>query len=495
MAADLIGGVPADAAQLVELVELEYGGLVLPYLTLGDAAQLRRVCRRLRTAVAAHRWDDRSTIVYDLGSWRRAFPRATVCRLGRCTVTQHDLLSLRQVRWIIFEAGVEPSPGALRDLPRTMHIFSAARCLDLWQCHSLYFTDRELQQLSHVRQLMINADSVSDAGVIALSSVVELRMLTSGVSRITDRGLTSLRHIVQLDLMGAHVLDMGACTRAGFIWLAPTLRRLRLQSIPNLHLDDSVFSALELESLFLDECPLVTLSDVGLAALASIQVLHLIYMPGFSCTDWGISQLAGIEVLQIYGGGDVDITDDGVAALSGIRILQLSNLNSVRVTDDGIMAIAGASMIDLSGCPLVCIQGWGLSALMHCAHLDISRTGSSVAPEIVEWLAEAGTTIIIDDEHSDDFIDDDFIGDDFIGDDFIGDDFIGDDFIGDDFIGDDFIGDDNAFDDDNVDDDFEDFTDGAFALGDAARWLSDIAAATADVGEGDVGGEAEVDTD
>ena len=441
MAAHSIGGVPAAIA----LIELEYGGLVLPYLTLGDAAQLRRVCWRLRAAVAAHRWDDRSTAVYDLSSWRRAFPRATACRLGRCVVAQSDLLCLRQLRWVVFEAGVEPSPGALRDVPSTMHVFSAARGLDLWRCHSLHFSDRELRQLSHVRQLMINAVGVSDAGLVALSTVEELRMVTSGMSRITDRGLTSLRHIVQLDLMGAHVLDMGACTRAGFIQLAPTLRRLRLQSIPNLHLDDSVFSALKLESLFLDECPLVTLSDAGLAALASLRELHLIYMPGFSCTDWGISQLAGIEVLQIYGCGDAVITDDGVAALSGIHTLQLSNSANVCVTDDGVMAIAGASSIDLSGCPLVCIQGWGLSALMQCAHLDISRTGSRVGPEIVKWLAEAGTTIIIDDdEHGDD-----------------------------------------------ENDDFEDFTDGAFALGDAAIWLDDIAGSEADVGlAASVGSEA-----
>lgn len=437
MAAHLIGGVPAAIA----LIELEYGSLVLPYLTLGDAAQLRRVCWRLRAAVAAHRWDDRSTAVYDLSSWRRAFPRTTACRLGRCMLAQIDLQSLRQLRWIVFEEGVELLPGALRDMP--MHIFSAAHCLDLWRCHGLNFTDRDLRQLPHVRQLLINAVGVSDAGIVALSTVEELRMVTSGISQITDRGLTSLRHIVQLDLMGAHLLDMGACTRAGFIQLAPTLRRLRLQSIPNLHLDDSVFSALELESLFLDECPLVTLSDAGLAALASIRELHLIYMPGLSCTDWGVSQLAGIEVLQIYGCGGAFITDDGVAALSGISILQLSNAANVCVTDEGVMAIAGASTIDLSGCPLVCIQGWGLSSLMQCAHLDISRTSSRVGPEIVKWLAEAGTTIIIDSDDWDDFNDvDEF-------------------------------------------DDFDDFGGSEGFDGDAAGWLGDIAAAV------DAGGSAD----
>jgi hypothetical protein len=400
MTAHLIGGAPAATA-LVDLVELEYGSLILPYLSLADAAQLRRVSARLRAAVAAHRWDDRGTPVYDLYSWRRAFPHATACWLGRCTVMARDLPSLRQLSWITFGTGVELSPGALQ-LISSAALLRDARSLDLWQCHRLQFTDRDLQSLTHVKQLLINVNGVTDAGLVAIRSVEVLRMIASGLrapTQITDKGLTSLRHIVQLDLM---CVQLGACTRAGFIQLAPTLRRLRLQSIPNLHLDDSVFSALDLESLFLDECPLVTLSDVGLAALAPIRELHLIYMPGFSCTDWGVSQLAGIEVLQIHGCGDAFISDDGIAALSGINILQLSNSASVNVTDDGVIGIAGVSIIDLSGCPLVCIQGWGISALMHCTYLDISRTGSTIEPEIVEWLVEAGTTVIVDEDDADD---------------------------------------------------------------------------------------------
>lgn len=394
--------------ELVELVELEHGSLVLPFISMQDATQLRGVCRRLLAAVADHQWDDRETLVNHLAFWRLSFPRAVSCAVGKVKISHQNLATLCGLRWITFGANVQLGTLALCAVRASMHVFSAARRLDLWQCRSLELTDSEMQRLPHVRELLGNITYGTDAGIAALERVELLHLIAQGPTRFSDAGLTSLRHIVQLDLMG--IQDMGACTRAGFIQLAPTLRRLRLQSIANLHLDDSVFGALSLESLLLDECPLVTLGDAGLAALAPIRELHLIYMPGVSCTDWGIAQLAGIEVLQIYGCSDAVVSDDGVAALSGIRVLQLSNLPNVCVTDDGLMSIAGAQSIDLSGCPQVLIQGWGLSALIGIERLDLSNTGSIIAPEIANWITETGTNLFIDefDDGFDDAFDDEF---------------------------------------------------------------------------------------
>ena len=50
---------------------------LLPYFDTREACALRLVCREIRSAVAAHLWQDRKTVILgSIGGWRACFPRA-----------------------------------------------------------------------------------------------------------------------------------------------------------------------------------------------------------------------------------------------------------------------------------------------------------------------------------------------------------------------------------------------------------------------------------
>ena len=76
----LAGG--AGCTTLLSSVHLR----LLPYFDTREACALRLVCREMRSAVAAHQWQDRETVIMgSIGGWRACFPRA------RCANVRMDV--------------------------------------------------------------------------------------------------------------------------------------------------------------------------------------------------------------------------------------------------------------------------------------------------------------------------------------------------------------------------------------------------------------------
>ena len=59
---------------------------LLHYFDTREACALRLVCREMRSAVAAHQWQDRATVIQgSIGGWRACFPRARCANVRMMT--------------------------------------------------------------------------------------------------------------------------------------------------------------------------------------------------------------------------------------------------------------------------------------------------------------------------------------------------------------------------------------------------------------------------
>jgi hypothetical protein len=258
----LAGG--AGGTTLLSSVHLR----LLPFFDMRETCALRLVCREMRSAVAAHQWQDRETVILgSIGGWRACFPRA------RCA----------NVRMLTWEGGV------VRHTP---------------------VVDADFVHFVGLRELnMAFCRAVTDAAFVHLRGIRVLDMTCCDKPTITDAGLAHLVGIQKLCIAGC---DQATLTDAAF---AP-LRGIRVLNMSWCQqLTDAAFTHLKgIHTLHMRSCHQPTITDAALAHLKGIKCLVLAYC-GIPFTEVGLVHLRGITRLHMG--------DSNAASIAAARDLGL----------------------------------------------------------------------------------------------------------------------------------------------------------------------------
>jgi hypothetical protein len=273
--------------------------LVLPYMCLKDASEMRLVSWSFHRAATEYAWDDRTTRVQgSLTRWRACFPRAvSVCALSNYTIQLADLRCLR---------GVE-------------------RFVDLSGCPCL------------------SNDTLSDS---ALAMVRARTALLPGLSspHLTDAAFASWAGVVrEVDLSGCQCVQF---TDAVFV---------PLRGVTHLDLSDAVFPLVtanalrplaggHLHTVSLSRC--TWLVDASMKWLQGVHTLDISHTPGL--TDVGLAHVAGVIHLDMT--GNTQFTDVGLAHLSGVKKLLMNGCHQIQITDVGLASLAGIQELHMVGC-------------------------------------------------------------------------------------------------------------------------------------------------
>lgn len=162
---------------------------------------------------------------------------------------------------------------------------------------------QQISQLNSLEELNIGGVLVTDAGLEALTSLAHLRELTLGGNKLTDAGLEPLRQ-----LPGLTYLDLGGVQREDSgIWM-------------------------------------VSFSQSGLEAIATLKDLCRLRLHGTLMTDRGLQTIKGLAHLEMLDLHDcLRISDDAVTTLATMRTLRLVDLSGTKVTAAGVEKLRRAN--------------------------------------------------------------------------------------------------------------------------------------------------------
>lgn len=174
--------------------------------------------------------------------------------------------------------------------------------------------DADLPQLARLTSLawLRLTRRVTDAGLVHLVGLDNLRELEFIDSEITDSGLPlllCLPKIEHLDLRGTKVTDAG-------------LNHLR--RMPSLR------------DLYIDSDFGVGFTDAGLANIAVLKNLDSLAFEGDLFTDNGIAEISRMTNLQSLSVGGDNITDKGIAEIARMTNLRHLQLGPLSITDTGL---------------------------------------------------------------------------------------------------------------------------------------------------------------
>ena len=150
---------------------------------------------------------------------------------------------------------------------------------------------------------------ITDAGLVHLPRLAQLRGLDLGYTHVTDAGLGHLRGLTELQW-----LDLGntAISDAGMVHLRALTR---------------------LEWLILSS---TNVSDAGLEQLKRFTRLQTLSLRATKVTDSGLEHLRGLTQLRELYLNDTQVSDAGLEHLRGLTQLENLNLSNTRVTDAGV---------------------------------------------------------------------------------------------------------------------------------------------------------------
>jgi hypothetical protein len=150
----------------------------------------------------------------------------------------------------------------------------------------------KLRICGHLRELNLVNSDVTDGGLVHLSSLTELEILTLDATEVTGDGLRHLKR----------------------------LHRLR-------HLSLSATGV----------------TDRGLESLADLASLDTLNLHTTDVSDDGLAEIAKVRSLQWLSLGRTPITDDGLRKLSGMPSLKSLFLDVTRVSDDAVREFEAAN--------------------------------------------------------------------------------------------------------------------------------------------------------
>jgi hypothetical protein len=148
-----------------------------------------------------------------------------------------------------------------------------------------------IRGLSRLESLWLHETGVSDAGLVSLKDLKQLRGLNLGQTRVSDRGLEHLQGLGQLECL----------------YLSGT-----------------------------------AISDAGLRFLKGLTKLRELHLRWTRVTDAGLENLNGMVQLQELWLQETGVADPGVDQLKGLKSLRTLHLEGTRVSEAGIQRLKGS---------------------------------------------------------------------------------------------------------------------------------------------------------
>ena len=184
---------------------------------------------------------------------------------------------------------------------------------------------------------------VTDAELIQVAGLTELKRLCVTSDKITDSGLSHLAGLGKLQKLS---LDKAKVTDSGLEHL------MGLQKLEDLSLNNT------------------QVSDAGLARIAGLGNLQYLSLGGTKVTDAGLSHFASLVELRRVDVDDTQITDTGLVHLAHLKELTHLNLGGTRVTDAGLVRLADLPNLELCGslAPTSPTRAW--STLPDCGNFN-----------------------------------------------------------------------------------------------------------------------------
>lgn len=190
-------------------------------------------------------------------------------------------------------------------------------------------TEREPVSIARLAWLS-DRPEVTDAGLVHISQLTNLRRLNLTDIQITNAGLNHLRHLTkleELDLEGTLVTD------AGLAALAP-LADLETLGLSGSRITDAGMPQLgKLSKLRYLRLLDTKVTGSGFVHLQGLADLRVIVLHGSPITDEGLRHLAAIPSLTHIYVSDSEITDAGLASLEKLPKLQRLDVRGTRVTE------------------------------------------------------------------------------------------------------------------------------------------------------------------
>ncbi len=271
------------------------------------------------------------------------------------------------------------------------------------RCGQTRVGDAGLQHLKSMTGLraidLSDCNSVSSAGVAALSGLPNLKFLKIWGPQINDRTLDSVAQMSALEVLGLNdtqVTDDGVEKLAG-------LSRLREVHLVRTRVGDrslQVLAALpNIATLRLRD---TQLSDDGLQHLSQIGGLTRLDLsenssPGIS--DAGLESLAQLENLTELNLWTTRVSDEGVTKLANLETLKWLNLDKTRITDAACQTLAKMPQLEwlhLGSNSLTDAAIEPLLTLPNLKYLNLSQTGISQSAyfEIDDIVSERGGIVV-----------------------------------------------------------------------------------------------------
>ena len=193
----------------------------------------------------------------------------------------------------------------------------------------------------HVVSVNLQLTSFGDADVehLHLENLPHLKQLLLFGTKITDAGLArigKLKQLEKLDLSRTSVGDEGVARLTG-------LTKLKWLSVYGTRITDKGVKHLEtlsaLEHLFLGE---TSISDAGLASVAALENLKELYLHDTQITDAGLARLAGLSHLESLSLKSTEVTDFALIPLANLKNLRSLSCRGTRISEAGLQKLCEA---------------------------------------------------------------------------------------------------------------------------------------------------------
>ncbi|MFB0555171.1 MAG: hypothetical protein ACETWQ_17825 [Phycisphaerae bacterium] len=182
---------------------------------------------------------------------------------------------------------------------------------------------------------------ITDAGLVHLSTLNELKQLGLYRTCITDDGLKHLSGLTNIEALN---LNGTKITGEGFAYLNK-LAPLRALELSDVALTGAGLANLNpwletFENLIIDG---TKISDADLIHLADLKAIKYINLRNTPITDVGLDHIGKLQSLEFFYLNNTKITDEGLMALKDLPNLKRINVTGTLVTNTGLESFKQAS--------------------------------------------------------------------------------------------------------------------------------------------------------
>ncbi|MSR58181.1 MAG: hypothetical protein EXS05_10955 [Planctomycetaceae bacterium] len=291
--------------------------------------------------------------VFDHHDVTMALERAQMVDLEGSRIDDNDILLLRNLPDVRFFSARDTN---ISDRGVSRLISCSTRWNSLWFDGSRRISDASLASLAScdaLSVLTLNDTSVTDAGIVQIRKLNEIKSLRLDRTRVTGACIKSLSHLPQLEYLTLCDVpidddDLAALVSFPALWkiaLDDTLITDRgMESIANMPrlrsvevcgtkiTDAGVETLVKGPALWWLKVSRTVITDSGLESIGKQVELIAVGLAGTRISDVGLASIAALPRLADVDVSDTELTDAALEHLDKIKNLQVLTIKNTRVT-------------------------------------------------------------------------------------------------------------------------------------------------------------------